>query len=105
MSMPRLIYVYWMVIAAVMTAAGLIISLLLRRRHYFSWLLKATALPLSLLLAIVLTLAGHFNEVYNAVYYFSGIMIVALALWAVMCILLDRWLDKRKKQNIEDNRQ
>ncbi|MBQ6655378.1 MAG: helix-turn-helix transcriptional regulator [Erysipelotrichaceae bacterium] len=101
MTLPRMIYGYWLVIGMVISTVGVISCLLLRKKRFITTLMKMVALPLAFTLAIPLTLAGHFDEVYNALYYFSGILIVALAIWGLLWLLIERYAEARKSRNRE----
>jgi transcriptional regulator with XRE-family HTH domain len=101
-SLPRLIYNYWLVLALVLTAAGLVVWALTRRKWYAKLMLKVAAVPAALLAAIPLQLIGHFTEVYNAAYYFSGIILTAAAIWLIMYQLIDKAYDKKRREGVTE---
>ena len=101
-SLPRLIYNYWLVLAFMLTTAGLVVWALTRRKWYAKLTLKAAAVPASLLAAILLQLIGHFTEVYNAAYYFSGIILTAAAIWLIMYLLIDKVYDRKRRDGVSE---
>ena len=66
------------------------LSFVFRKRYYGKWIFKWVFLPLlSLLVSMILVLFGKFNEVYNASYYFTGIVLIALVIYGLLLILID----------------
>ena len=101
LTLPRLIYNNWIVLSALMTAVSLTVWALLRHKWYARILLKVAAAPLALLMAIMLQLTGHFLEVYNAAYYFSGIVLTVTAIWLIMYQLIDAAYENKRRKNAE----
>lgn len=101
LTLPRMIYGYWMVLTALFTAISLTVWALLRHKWYARILLKVAAAPLALLMAILLQLTGHFLEVYNAAYYFSGVVLTATAIWLIMYQLIDAAYENKRRKNAE----
>ena len=95
-TLPRLIYQYWLVIGMFLTAAGMLMYLLFRKRYFAKTVLKAALLPASFTLAIVLTLWGHFSEVYNAPYYLSGIVLLGMAIWLLAVMMINNRHEKAR---------
>ena len=97
-TLPRLIYNMWLVIALGLAAAGFVALFLIRalklKRWYEKYILPITLLPLCLAASILIVLWGKFDEVYNAAYYFSGIALLTLALYALALVLLERFAPK-----------
>ena len=89
-TLPRLVYNYWLVIGIVTSVAGLVAYALLRKRWFARHILRAALLPACLGVSLVAVLWGRFGEVYNAAYYLSGICMLGLALWATCLVVLDR---------------
>ena len=89
-TLPRLVYNYWLVIGIVASVAGLVAYALLRKRWFARHILRAALLPACLGVSLVAMLWGHFGEVYNAAFYLSGICLLGLALWAACLVVLDR---------------
>ena len=94
-TLPRLVYNFWTLIgvlaAAVLGTAGW----LLRKKHYGPLLLKVALLPLCFSLSAFLLLAGSSASVYDAAYYFSGILLLGFLLYALALVLL-RKRNRRK---------
>lgn len=89
-TLPRLVYNYWLVIGIMASVAGLVAYALLRRRWFARRILRAALLPACLSVSLVAVLWGRFGEVYNAAFYLSGICLLGLALWATCLVVLDR---------------
>ncbi len=89
-TLPRLVYNYWIILAGLFSVIGIIIYALLKNRYLKQIVLKVTPLPLSFLASLLIILAGHFEEIYNAAYYFSGIVLLSIAIYALAMIALIR---------------
>ena len=87
-TLPRLIYNGWIVIGIACTAVGIIAWLFTQKKHYGRTVLKLTGLPAAFTLSTVLCLIGHFGEVYNAAFYFTGILLLAAALYILFLLAL-----------------
>ena len=89
-SLPRLIYNDWIVICGLLCIVSFVLYFVFRKRYYGKWIFKWVFLPLlSLLVSMILVLFGKFNEVYNASYYFTGIVLIALVIYGLLLILID----------------
>ncbi|MBQ4019330.1 MAG: hypothetical protein II606_01440, partial [Erysipelotrichaceae bacterium] len=89
-SLPRLIYNDWIVICGLLCIVSFALYFVFRKRYYGKWIFKWIFLPLlSLLASMILVLFGKFNEVYNASYYFTGIVLIALVIYGLLLILID----------------
>jgi transcriptional regulator with XRE-family HTH domain len=97
-TLPRLVYNYWILLAGLGSAVCFTIYHLVKSRLVRQIVLKIMLIPLSLLIAMLLILMGHFQEVYNATYYFSGILLLAAAVY----FFLYKALDQRKSQKISE---
>ena len=89
-TLPRLIYNYWLLLGLFFSAAGLLLWALLRKKYYAQRLLKIALLPVAFTLSIPLCLFGRFDEVYNASYYFTGILLLTAVLYLLLLFLLRR---------------
>ena len=89
-TLPRLIYNYWLLLGLFFSAAGLLLWALLRKKYYAQRLLKIALLPVAFTLSIPLCLFGRFDEVYNASYYFTGILLLTAVLYLLFLFLLRR---------------
>lgn len=97
-TLPRLIYNYWILLAGVCSVIGIAASLLLKNRYHAKIVMKFTLIPVSLLISMILILSGHFKEIYNAAYYFSGILLLG----AVIYVFLISLIDQKKKQKMKE---
>lgn len=88
-TLPRLVYNMWIALGAVVSVAGLVAAYLLRRRWFALRALRLALLPSCLTVAAVAVLWGAFGRVYDAPFYLSGILLVALALYAGALVLIE----------------
>ena len=88
LTLPRLIYNYWLMIGIILSTAGLIAYAACRKKNYADRLLKAVLIPVAFTVSIPLCLFGRFNEVYNATYYLTGILLLTAALYVVLRIVI-----------------
>jgi hypothetical protein len=65
-----------------------------RKKYYAEKILNAVLLPVAFTVSIPLCLLGRFDEVYNASYYFTGILLMTVAVYLVLRIVI--LLKKRK---------
>lgn len=77
-TLPRLIYNGWIILGIVSTLIGLIAYSLLRKRFCGKTILKLTLFALSFTISILLVLWGKMDQVYNAAYYLSGIVLLSI---------------------------
>ena len=87
-TLPRLIYNYWLIIGILLSAAALIAYLVCRKKYYADRLLKAALVPVAFTVSIPLYLFGRFDEVYNATYYLTGILLLTAAVYVVFRIVM-----------------
>ena len=95
MTLPRLLYNFWLMVGIALTAIGFIAYALCRKKHYGEKILKTVLLPAAFTVSIPVCLAGHFDEIYNAAYYFSGIVLLTAAIYALFRLILIRGISKR----------
>ena len=88
MTLPRLVYNYWLIIGILLSAAGLIAYAACRKKYYADRLLKAALVPAAFTVSIPLCLFGRFDEVYNATYYLTGILLLTAAIYLVLQIVM-----------------
>ena len=93
LTLPRLVYNYWLIIGILLSTAGLIAYAACRKKYYADRLLKAALVPVAFTVSIPLCLFGRFDEVYNATYYLTGILLLTAAVYLVLRIVM---LWKRK---------
>ena len=88
MTLPRLVYNYWLIIGILLSTAGLIVYAACRKKYYADRLLKAALVPVAFTVSIPLCLFGRFDEVYNATYYLTGILLLTVAIYLVLRIVM-----------------
>ena len=93
-TLPRLVYNYWILLAGFGSLVCFVLYLLAKNRRIKQIVFKIMLIPVSLLISMLLILTGHFGEVYNAAYYFSGILLLSVAIY----VFLIKILNQRKKQ-------
>jgi len=86
-TLPRRIYVGWMFIGVLMIAIGVICCIIFRKKAFFEIVLKITMLPAAAVLSIIAILAGGFDTVYNAMYYFVGIVLLTALIYILFLFL------------------
>lgn len=89
-TLPRLIYNGWLFIGLIASVICCTAAFLLRKTRYSRIALKAAGLPAAFVLSNILVLWGKRTEVYNAMYYLSGILLVTILLEILYVIILDR---------------
>ena len=94
-TLPRLIYNTWLLIGLCLSAAGLMLWALLRKKYFAPRLLNLALLPVAFTLSIPLCLFGRFDEVYNASYDFTGILLLTAVIYLLLRLLLLRGVKKR----------
>ena len=82
-TLPRLIYNFWILIGALFSIAGIVLTLLQKSKERKKSVLKFTLLPVSLTLSMLLILTGHTKALYDAPYYFSGILLSTAVIYAI----------------------
>ena len=87
-TLPRLVYNYWLIIGGILSAAGIIVYMFCHKKYYAEKLLNAVLLPIAFTVSIPLCLLGRFDEVYNASYYFTGILLLTIAVYLVLRIVI-----------------
>ena len=88
MTLPRLVYNYWLIIGILLSTAGFIAYAACRKKYYADRLLKAALVPAAFTVSIPLCLFGRFDEVYNASYYLTGILLLTAAIYLVLRIVM-----------------
>lgn len=79
-ELPRLVLNMYLLIAGGMAIIGAVVCVLLRKKkNVFYKVLRIEAVPVMYILSSGLILAGV-SDVYNAAYYFTGIMLVTILL-------------------------
>ncbi len=96
-TLPRLVYNAWLLIGAGFSLIGLAGLYMLRRTRYRELILKLTFLPFCFTASLLLVLAGRYDQVYNASYYLSGILILTCLLYLLFLAVHDM---RRQKNHV-----
>lgn len=84
MELPRLVLNYYLLIAGGLAVMGAVVCVLLRKKkNAFYKALRIEVIPVMYILSSGLILAGV-SDVYNAAYYFTGIMLLTV-LFSLLC--------------------
>ena len=102
-TLPRLIYNGWIVLGIIATAVTGILYLLNRKKYSGEIIFKIMLLPLSFTLSMIMVLWGRFDEVYNAAYYFSFIILLTILIYALMRLIYRILREQHHKRN-NDNK-
>lgn len=94
-TLPRLVLNYYFVFAVLLLVVGILICVLLRKRDKKYIAAKLTLVPFSYVVASIMVLMGK-GDIYNAQYYFTGIMLVAIVCYLLLYYLLGRLVWKEK---------
>lgn len=86
-TLPRLVYNYWIFIGAGLSIIGIAACFIWRRKYFFSRIFKAAMVPVSFTISTVIVLMGHFSSIFNGAYYFSGILLMAILIYALSILL------------------
>lgn len=95
-SLPRLIYNYWIIIGIALSFVTMSIYLIFRKRYYAKMIFRVASFFISFTLSIFIVLAGKMNKVYNASYYLSGILLISI-LFTVVISLYDIYRSDNKR--------
>ena len=96
-TLPRLMYNYWIIIGIVLSAAGIAVCMIFRRKYYFNKLVGVAMIPVSLTISLAAVLAGSFDIVYSAPYYISGILLTAALIYALSMLIFNSLRKRHKK--------
>ena len=94
-TLPRLIYNMWLTIAIAAGVVCLVVWWFLRKRWFAKHILQAALFPICLAVSIVTVLWGKFDQVYNAAFYFSGILLLTIALYALALVVIERAMGQK----------
>ena len=80
-TLPRLVYNYWIILSFAVTLISAVLYIFFRKKYFASRILDYVLIPsVSLCVSILLILWGNSGKVYNASYYLSGILLLAISL-------------------------
>lgn len=99
MSLPRLVYNYWIIIGTAASIAGAAACVFSRKKRRFETLLKLTMIPVCLTVSIIASLIGNFGSIYNAAYYVSGILLLAVLSYLLFLIAYSSLKQKRVQEH------
>lgn len=94
-SLPRLVYNYWIVLGVIWSLVGITVCVVCRKKYFFETCVKAAMIPIALTVSTVSVIAGRFEEVYNAAYYLTGILLLASLLYVLFGILFHTFRARR----------
>ena len=93
-TLPRLVYNYWIFLGMGLSLVGVLFYLVFRKKRQGLTVLKIAAIPICFTVSMFLCLAGSFGEIYNASFYLSGIILLAIVLYLMVLVLISK-----KKRN------
>ena len=85
-TLPRLVYHYWIMLGVVLTIIGIILYLALRKTRFRKRMHFLMMLPVAFTVSMLVLLLGKRN-IYNATYYFTGILLLAFLIYGLLWIL------------------
>lgn len=86
-TLPRLIYNYWIIIGIALSLVGIATCTLFRKKYFFEIIAKITMVPVAFTISAIAILVGRFGTVYSAPYYISGILLLSIILYVLFLIL------------------
>ena len=86
-SLPRLIYNYWLLLGIGISAVGLAALWVFRKKYFAPKLARIVMLPVAFTISIPLCLIGNFSKVYNAEFYLTGILLLTAVIYAAMMLI------------------
>lgn len=87
-TLPRLIYNYWIVIGIAFSFVSLSVYYVYRKRYFAKTVFKIASFFISFTLSVVIVLLGKMDKVYNASYYLSGILLLTILLTFLASLLM-----------------
>ena len=96
-SLPRLAYNFWFIAGLALTLIGIAFSILFRKKYFAGSLVKGTLAAFSFTLSIPIVTAGRAGQVYNAAYFFSGIVILGILLSLLSILIYGNIIKKVQK--------
>ena len=91
MIMPRLTLNYYMIFGVLLTVVGAVFCLVLRKNKKRFWIaLKLTLLSAVYVVNSLAILSGK-GSIYDAEYYFTGILMVTAVVFVIGCWVIDYW--------------
>lgn len=94
-TLPRLVLNYYLIFAILLLIAGMLVCVFIRKKDKKYIAAKLTLVPFAYVVASIMVLMGK-GDIYNAQYYFTGIMLVAIVCYLLLYYLLGRLVWKEK---------
>ena len=94
-TLPRLVYNYWILIGFVLSVITVTIFLYTRKKYYSKWVFVIASFFVSFTISTILLTKINTGSIYNASYYFSGILLLSISMCALMNLVYFN-LDHRK---------
>lgn len=93
-TLPRLVYNMWIFAGVILSLGGIIACIFMKKKDT---MIKITMAPVVFTISTILILFGKFNQVYNASFYFCGILLLTTVLYGLVYYLYH--LKKKKIWN------
>lgn len=87
-TLPRLVLYYYLFFAGILSVIGIFISIMLRKKDKKYISQKITLYPVCYFISSFVILCTR-NDIYNAEYYFSGIMILSIVVYMLMYYVMN----------------
>jgi len=98
-TLPRLIYNYWIIIGIALSLVGIATCTLFRKKYFFEIIAKITMVPVAFTISAIAILVGRFGTVYSAPYYISGILLLSIILYVLFLILFTAHKTKYREKS------
>ena len=95
-TLPRLIYNYWILLGITLSIAGLTVYWFCRRKRYARTLFRLILAPIAWTISIPLCLMGKFSQVYNAAFYLTGILLAGAVIYVIILSLYETGFRRKK---------
>lgn len=89
-TQPRLIYRFWLLLGSAVSIIALAYYHFFGKKKNGKSVLRYVLMPVALTIAMIIILAGHLSEMYNAAYYFSGIILMAVVIYILLIYAVNR---------------
>ena len=89
-TLPRLVYNYWALIGIVFSIVGIAAAYLSHNKYYGATVRKIALIPLSFTVSLFIVLSGRFDQIYNAAYYLSDIILLGICVYLLLYKLLNK---------------
>ena len=87
-TLERRGYLLWVFAGIFFSIVGIVLSIVLKKKHYFKVLLRMTMVVISLTISVIVTLIGNAEALnYNAYHYLSGVILLAILIYSLFEIV------------------